>query len=129
MVLSSVPLEPLFVDRTNELVEFDRVLVDLAMGRRQHLALLGLRRIGKTLLLDEVRRRHPNSAIAYLALDEVVSSPEDFARALAGHGIELISTGGTAATLPGVPPAAPGAGPQAVSNEAVGAAAASVKRD
>jgi AAA+ ATPase superfamily predicted ATPase len=80
-VLSLVPLEPLFVDRANELAEFGAVLAALAKGQRRHLALLGLRRIGKTLLLDEVRHRHPTSAIVYLALDEIVSSPEDFARA------------------------------------------------
>jgi len=81
VVLSLVPLEPLFVDRTNELAEFDAVLTALTKGQRRHLALLGRRRIGKTLLLDEVRHRHPTLAIVYLALDEIVSSPEDFARA------------------------------------------------
>ncbi|MBI3979161.1 MAG: ATP-binding protein [Chloroflexi bacterium] len=82
-MLALVPLEPLFVDRVSELAEFDALLEALALGRRRHVALLGLRRIGKTLLLDEVRRRHPRSAIAYLPLDEVVSSPEDFARSFA----------------------------------------------
>lgn len=80
-----IPPEPLFVDRARELAEFDLLLEALARGRRRHLALLGLRRIGKTMLLDEVRRRHPEAAIAYLALDEVVSTPEEFARALAGE--------------------------------------------
>ena len=54
-----VPFEPLFVDRLRELAEFDALLDALTRGRRRHLALLGLRRIGKTMLLDEVRRRHP----------------------------------------------------------------------
>lgn len=76
-----LPLEPLFVNRARELAEFASVLEDTARGRPRHVALLGLRRIGKTVLLDEVRRRHPTSAIGYLALDEVVSTPEDFARA------------------------------------------------
>ncbi len=76
-----LPLEPLFVDRARELAEFASVLEDTARGRRRHVALLGLRRIGKTVLLDEVRRRHPAFSIGYLALDEVVSTPEDFARA------------------------------------------------
>lgn len=88
-----VPLEPLFVDRANELAEFDALLDALALGHRRHVALLGLRRIGKTLLLDEVRRRHPTSAIAYLALDEVVSSPEDFARALATETLRAAALG------------------------------------
>ena len=80
-----IPSDPLFVDRARELAEFDVLLEALAQGRRRHLALLGLRRIGKTMLLDEVRRRHPGAAIPYLALDEVVSTPEEFARALAGE--------------------------------------------
>jgi AAA+ ATPase superfamily predicted ATPase len=80
-MLPSVSFDPLFVDRVNELIEFDAMLAALGRGFRRHLALLGLRRIGKTLLLDEVRHRHPNLAISYLNLDEVVSSPEEFARA------------------------------------------------
>ena len=88
-------LEPLFVDRERELAEFAALLSDLARGRRRHLALLGLRRIGKTMLLDEVRRRHPQEAIAYLALDEVVSTPEDFARALLAETLRAAAiTGG-----------------------------------
>lgn len=91
--------EPLFVDRAAELAEFDALLADLQRGRRRHLALLGLRRVGKTMLLDEVRRRHPRAAIAYLALDEVVSSPEDFARALASEVLRA-----AAAASGGAPP-------------------------
>jgi hypothetical protein len=93
--------EPLFVDRARELAEFDALLEVLAQSRRRHLALLGLRRIGKTMLLDEVRRRHPEAAIAYLALDEVVSTPEEFARALAGEilGVAVVRRG--IALLPG----------------------------
>lgn len=79
---STLPLHPLFVNRARELDEIARALDQLARGRRRHLALLGLRRIGKTMLLDEVRRRHPNRAIVYLALDEIVTTPEDFARSL-----------------------------------------------
>jgi AAA+ ATPase superfamily predicted ATPase len=86
--------EPLFVDRTAELAEFAALLTELARGRRRHLALLGLRRVGKTVLLDEVRRRHPDVAIAYLALDEVVSTPEDFARALTGETLRAAAPGG-----------------------------------
>jgi AAA+ ATPase superfamily predicted ATPase len=87
-----VPLEPLFVDRERELAEFDALLAALARGERRHVALLGLRRIGKTLLLDEVRRRHPTAAIAYLSLDEVVTSPEDFARPLGVKRLRAAAT-------------------------------------
>jgi AAA+ ATPase superfamily predicted ATPase len=84
-----VPLEPRFVDRASELAEFDSLLEALSHGRRRHLARLGLRRIGKTMLLDEVRRRHPEAAIMYLALDEVVSTPEELARALVAETVRV----------------------------------------
>lgn len=82
--------DPLFVNRTHELAEFDAVLRGLSEGYRRHIGLLGLRRIGKTLLLDEVRRRHPANAIAYLAVDEVTASPEDFARAFAAEVLTAV---------------------------------------
>jgi AAA+ ATPase superfamily predicted ATPase len=78
-------MPPIFVNRAREMDEFETLLEDLDRGHRRHLALLGLRRIGKTMLFDEVRRRHPGFAIAYLALDDVVSSPETFARSLVGQ--------------------------------------------
>ncbi len=81
--------DPLFVNRVGELDEFDALLRDINRDRRRHVALLGLRRIGKTMLLDEVRRRHPEFAVAYLALDESVSNPEDFAKAFVS---ELLRT-------------------------------------
>jgi hypothetical protein len=41
------------------------------------------------MLLDEVRRRHPEAAIVYLALDEVVSTPEELARALVAETVRV----------------------------------------
>jgi AAA+ ATPase superfamily predicted ATPase len=82
----------LFVNRATELDEFNALLTDLNGGHQRHLALLGLRRIGKTVLLDEVRRRHPTFAIAYLALDEAVSTPEDFARAYLHEVLRAVTT-------------------------------------
>ena len=45
--------------------------------------------VQKTLLLDEVRLRHRIAAIAYLALDEVVSTPEDLAHAFAAETLQM----------------------------------------
>ncbi|MBI4492840.1 MAG: AAA family ATPase [Chloroflexi bacterium] len=81
VAIERLPIEPLFVDRAIELATLDEVLLLLQRGIRRHTALLGLRRIGKTLLLDQVRRRHPTAAIARLEVDAIVTSPEDFARA------------------------------------------------
>src|SRR5262249_52416512 len=79
--IERLPVEPLFVDRESELAAFDEVLRLLDQGVRRHTALLGLRRIGKTLLLDQVRRRYSTVAISRLEVDAVVTTPEDFARA------------------------------------------------
>lgn len=68
-----------FVNRRVQLALFDETLAALDQGDQRHLALLGLRRIGKTMLLDEVRVRHPEKCIPKLPLDVVVSTPEDFA--------------------------------------------------
>jgi AAA+ ATPase superfamily predicted ATPase len=84
--------DPLFVNRARELGEFDAVLARLRQGIRRHLSLLGLRRIGKTVLMDEVRRRHPTQAIAYLAVDEVVSSPDDFVRTFTAEVLGAVHT-------------------------------------
>jgi hypothetical protein len=70
----------LFVDREAELAVLDELIRLLDQGIRRHTALLGLRRIGKTLLLDQVRRRCSTVAIARLEVDAVVTTPEDFAR-------------------------------------------------
>lgn len=78
-------LDPFFVNRTAELAELDVMLAQLAGGVRRHIGLLGLRRIGKTVLLDELRRRHSSRAIAYLSVDEVISTPGDFVRAFAAE--------------------------------------------
>lgn len=65
-----IPFQPLFGNRARAPAGFDALLDALGRGPRRHLALLGPRRIGKTTLLDEVSRRRPEVAIAYLALDE-----------------------------------------------------------
>lgn len=78
---SDTPL-PIFVNRAAELASFDRIIAGQTTGLRQHVAVLGLRRIGKSLLLDEVQRRHPHLAIARLDVDAVVATPDDFARAV-----------------------------------------------
>ncbi len=72
-------LEPVFVNRREQLAYFDVVLSALEHGDRRHTALLGLRRIGKTTLLDELRRQHPRQCIPRLPVDFIVSTPEDFA--------------------------------------------------
>ncbi len=76
---SAAPI-PLFVNRAAELASFDRIIAGLSTGLRQRVTLLGLRRIGKSLLLDEVQRLHPHLAIARLDVDAIAATPDDFAR-------------------------------------------------
>jgi hypothetical protein len=80
----------LFVDRATEIAVLDDVLRLLPQAIRRHTALLGLRRIGKTLLLDQVRRRHPTFAIARLDVDAIVTSPEHFARAFVSEVLAAV---------------------------------------
>jgi AAA+ ATPase superfamily predicted ATPase len=72
-------IDPIFVNRRTQLRLLDDVLASLQRGERRHIALLGLRRIGKTILLDEVRARHPDQCIIKLSVDTIVSTPEGFA--------------------------------------------------
>ena len=79
---SMVAFDPIFVNRDVEMAQIQHAVDDVGRGVRRHLALLGLRRIGKTLLLDEVERRNPGIAIARFDADAVSSDPDDFARSL-----------------------------------------------
>lgn len=88
--IEHLPIEPLFVDRATEIAALDDVLRLLPRTIRRHTALLGLRRIGKTLLLDEVRRRHPMISIARLDVDAIVTSPEHFARAFVSETLAAV---------------------------------------
>ncbi|MCL4508819.1 MAG: hypothetical protein M1296_04745 [Chloroflexi bacterium] len=80
----------MFVNRATEIAALDDVLRLLPRAIRRHTALLGLRRIGKTPLLDQVRRRHPTIAIARLDVDAIVTSPEHFARAVVSETLSAV---------------------------------------
>jgi hypothetical protein len=75
--------QSLFTNRRQELATLDHYHHSLTAGQVEHVALFGLRRIGKTLLLKEfMRRRTVNrSAVrpAFLDFSVLCSSPENFA--------------------------------------------------
>ena len=74
--------QALFTNRRQELATLDHYLQSLIDGPIEHVALFGLRRIGKTLLLKEFMRRlrTTNFAIqpAFLDFSVICSSPENF---------------------------------------------------
>jgi AAA+ ATPase superfamily predicted ATPase len=74
--------QALFTNRRQELATLDHYLQSLIDGPVEHVALFGLRRIGKTLLLKEFMRRlrTTNSAVqpAFLDFSVICSSPENF---------------------------------------------------
>jgi hypothetical protein len=83
-------LRTLFTDRERELALLQQVADELAEGRPSHLALFGLRRIGKTLLLLQHAARllegagvHPVRPV-YVDFEELVTSPELFSRRYVG---------------------------------------------
>ncbi len=83
-------LRTLFTNRERELEILDQATASLADGRPRHLALFGLRRIGKTLLLlEHVTRlieKSPGGSVrpVYIDLEELVTSPELFSRRYVG---------------------------------------------
>ena len=83
-------LRSLFTDRERELDLLQQATASLADGRPRHLALFGLRRIGKTLLLLEHAARLLETSPAgsvrpvYVDFEELVTSPELFSRRYVG---------------------------------------------
>jgi len=78
---------PYFTNRISELTTLALVADDLLAGRPRHVALFGLRRIGKTLVCQEqMRRLHARGQVipVYLDLQDLASSPELFAQRYVG---------------------------------------------
>jgi AAA+ ATPase superfamily predicted ATPase len=82
-----------FTDRQHELAVLTYAVEELRQDRPHHVALLGLRKIGKTSLLKEFAYRlltetQPEGEIVlpvYMDFEEICSSPESFALRYAGH--------------------------------------------
>lgn len=93
-------LRTLFTDRERELAVLEQATLSLTEGRPRHLALFGLRRIGKTLLLMEHLTRlveqTPNGVVrpVYVDMEELVTSPELFSRRYVGLVTFWVLTGG-----------------------------------
>jgi AAA+ ATPase superfamily predicted ATPase len=72
----------LFTDRDTELGQLKHVLNTFQTGPAEHMALFGLRRIGKTLLLKELIRQimlsNDDLIPAYMDFSALCSSPENF---------------------------------------------------
>lgn len=80
--------QSLFTNREYELAQLDHYLQSLQTGTAEHVALFGLRRIGKTLLLKEFMRRmlqkNPSILPVYMDFSALASSPENFALGYVG---------------------------------------------
>jgi AAA+ ATPase superfamily predicted ATPase len=80
--------QSLFTNRRQELATLDHYHHSLANGPVEHVALFGLRRIGKTLLLKEFMRQLTASSHierpAFLDFSVICSSPENFALGFVG---------------------------------------------
>jgi predicted AAA+ superfamily ATPase len=78
----------------------EQATLSLVDGRPRHLALFGLRRIGKTLLLLEhmarLIEREPGGPVrpVYIDMEELVTSPELFSRRYVGLVAFWALTGG-----------------------------------
>ena len=72
-----------FTNRVNELHLLDQVAADLRRGLPRHVALFGLRRIGKTLLCQEqVQRLARGGEVlpVYMDFEDICTAPELFAQ-------------------------------------------------
>ena len=78
----------LFTNRVKELAELEHYLEKLSSAPAEHLALFGLCRIGKTLLLKEFLRRvlasRSDVIPVYMDFSALCSSPENFASGFVG---------------------------------------------
>ncbi len=80
--------QTLFTNRQHELAMLEHYLHTLSSGNVEHIALFGLRRIGKTILLKEfIRREITNKGFArpvFLDFSILCSSPEAFSLGFVG---------------------------------------------
>lgn len=80
-------LRELFTNRAHELSVLANVAEDLRGGHPRHVALFGLRRVGKTLLAQEQVVRllaRGDVAPVYLDMEGICSAPEPFAQRYVG---------------------------------------------
>jgi AAA+ ATPase superfamily predicted ATPase len=80
--------QALFTNRRQELATLDHYHRSLIHGPVEHVALFGLRRIGKTLLLKEFMRQlsasTPEEKPVFLDFSVICSSPENFSLGFIG---------------------------------------------
>lgn len=80
-------LRQLFTNRLRELAHLQSMVEDLLAGKPRRLAIWGLRRVGKTLVIQEqVVRLHDQSAVrpVYMDFEDICTSPELFAQRYIG---------------------------------------------
>jgi len=80
-------LRQLFTNRLRELGYLQRMAEDLLAGKPRRLALWGLRRVGKTLVIQEqIARLHDQGVVrpVYMDFEDICTSPELFAQRYIG---------------------------------------------
>jgi len=80
-------LRQLFTNRTCELDLLQGLVEDLLAGRPRRLALWGLRRVGKTLVIQEqITRMHDQGVLqpVYMNFEDICTSPEVFVQRYVG---------------------------------------------
>ncbi|HDN78972.1 MAG TPA: hypothetical protein ENG33_00735, partial [Chloroflexi bacterium] len=80
-------LREIFTDRERELAYLEQVADELIQGRPRYVALFGLRRIGKTLLIKEQMARlleKGDVLPVYIDFEEICTAPELFAQRYVG---------------------------------------------
>jgi AAA+ ATPase superfamily predicted ATPase len=97
------PSSEVFTDRVHELSMLAQAAADLERGRPHHIALFGLRRIGKTMLCQEQMRRLADQGRVipvYMNLEGICTSPELFVQRYIGLTCFWAVAGGQGAADP-----------------------------
>jgi AAA+ ATPase superfamily predicted ATPase len=97
------PSSEVFTDRVHELSILAQAAADLERGRPHHIALFGLRRIGKTLLCQEQMRHLAEQGRVvpvYMNLEGICTSPELFVQRYIGLTCFWAVAGGQGAADP-----------------------------
>src|SRR5216683_2795784 len=90
-----------FVDRRAELDHIDRLAVAAEAGRpERHLALVGVRRIGKSRLIEHYVETHPNAIAVIVSVDAATTNPQAFLVGMVRASVDAVAraTSGTPRT-------------------------------
>jgi hypothetical protein len=90
-----------FVDRRAELDRIDRLAAAAKAGRpERHLALVGVRRIGKSRLIEHYVETHPDAVAVIVSVDAATTNPQAFLVGVVRACVDAVARATRGAPLP-----------------------------